>query len=200
MSSKPEPKLLHVPEDWLKRLDLAAMFQTEQPLEVELGSGDGSFLATHAAAQPRRNFIGVERLKGRIIKLDKRGVRMGLENLRLMRIEIGYFVRYLLPPGSVQAFHIYFPDPWPKKRHHKNRLIQDAFMPHAARALVPGGVIYLRTDNAEYFEQMLAVGGRAEGFEPVDTPSELKALRTDFEEHFNKLGVSTNHAAFRLKR
>lgn len=200
MSSKPELKLLHVPDDWLKRLAPAVMFPVEQPLEVELGSGDGSFLAHHAAEHPERNFIGVERLKGRIYKLDKLGVRMGLENLRLMRIEIGYFVQYLLPPGSVRAFHIYFPDPWPKKRHHKNRLFQDAFMPHAAAALAPGGVIYLRTDNLEYFEQMLEVGNRAAGFEPVETPAELKDRRTDFEEHFNARGVPTNYAAFRLKR
>lgn len=199
MSSKPELKLLHVPEDWLQRLDLAGIFPVEQPLEVELGSGDGSFLARHAAAHPERNFIGVERLKGRIYKLDKRGARMGLENLRLMRIEIGYFVRYLLPPGSVRAFHIYFPDPWPKKRHHKNRLIQDAFMPHAAAALAPGGVIHLRTDNLEYFEQMLEVGNRAERFEPFETPAELKNIRTDFEEDFNARGIATNYAAFRLK-
>jgi hypothetical protein len=86
-----------------------------QPLEVELGCGDASFLVEYARRNPAKNFIGVERLLGRLQKLDRKGRRAGLKNLRGVRIESAYFLQYLLPPHSAQALHIYFPDPWPKK-------------------------------------------------------------------------------------
>src|SRR5262245_10749842 len=103
--------LLYRPESWVHPLPLAEMFAESQPLEVELGSGDGSFLAQWAGAHPERNFIGVERLLGRLRKLDRKGQRLGLRNLRVMRIEASYFLEYLLPPESVSALHVYFPDP-----------------------------------------------------------------------------------------
>lgn len=133
------------------------MFAVPRPLEVELGSGDGSFLLAWAAAHPGRNFIGIERLLGRIRKLDRRGRREGLENLRGLRIEAAYALEYLLPPESVEALHVYFPDPWPKRRHHKNRLINEAFPGLAYRVLRAGGVVHLRTDDAAYFERMRVV-------------------------------------------
>ena len=92
---------------------------------------------------------------------------------------------------------IQFPDPWPKKRHHKNRLISEPFPPLAKRLLREGGNVYLRTDNIEYFEQMLEVFGDAKGFEAVETPESLKGLVTDFEQEFNLQGIPTNYAAYR---
>ena len=117
----------------VERIDLAKLFPTAQPLEVELGSGDGSFLAEYARLHPERNFIGVERLLGRIRKLDRKSRRMGLTNLRGVRIESSYFLEYLLPPGSAVALHVYFPDPWPKRKHRRHRLINERF-PAAGRA------------------------------------------------------------------
>ena len=111
----------------LERMDLAAIFPANQPLEVELGCGDGSFLASYAARHPEHNFIGVERLLGRMRKLDRKGRRAGLTNLRGVRIESAYFLEYLLPAHSTTAVHIYFPDPWPKRRHWKKRLINEQF-------------------------------------------------------------------------
>jgi tRNA (guanine-N7-)-methyltransferase len=174
------------------------MFPQAQPLEVELGSGDGSFLAKWAAAQPERNFLGVERLLGRLRKLDRKGQRLGLRNLRLVRIEASYFLGYMLPPDSVRALHIYFPDPWPKRKHRRHRLIQEPFLATIARALEPGGMVYLRTDDADYFEQMLAVFGASARFAPVETPPELMAVVTDFERNFLLRGVSTRRAAYQL--
>src|SRR5471032_2062665 len=109
----------------IEPLVLAEIFPKPQPLEVELGCGDASFLVGYARRNPGRNFIGVERLLGRIQKLDRKGRRDGLVNLRGVRIESAYFLQYLLPPGSASALHIYFPDPWPKKRHRKHRLINE---------------------------------------------------------------------------
>ena len=137
----------------VERLDLAEIFPKPQPLEVELGCGDASFLAEYARRNPARNFIGVERLLGRLKKLDRKGRRAGLANLRGVRIESAYFLQWLLPPHSVSALHIYFPDPWPKKKHRKHRLINEHFPALARAALAPGGKVFLRTDDADYFQQ-----------------------------------------------
>ncbi len=199
MSDSSNESLFHQPASYVERLAYGAMFAQPQPLEVEIGCGDGSFLLAYAARHPERNFLGIERLSGRIGKLDRQGRRAGLKNLSLLRIEAGYFVEYLLVPGSVAVVHVYFPDPWPKKRHHKNRLIQPPFVQELSRALAPGGTVYLRTDNAEYFAQMLEVFGGDTRFQAVETPGELKAVVTDFERHFNAQGIPTNYAAYRLR-
>ena len=180
-----------------ERLDLCLLFPRSQPLEVELGSGDASFLAEYATRHPERNFIGVERLLGRMRKLDRKGHRAGLTNLRGVRIENSYFLEWLLPPGSAAAVHVYFPDPWPKKKHRRHRLINERFPAVARQALSPGGVVYLRTDDADYFAQMREVFAASPSFRETDTPTELAALLTDFERDFHARGVQTRHAAYR---
>jgi tRNA (guanine-N7-)-methyltransferase len=196
--SLPPPNLLIELRSILEPLNITEYFPKAQPLEVELGCGDASFLVNHAKAHPERNFIGVERLGGRIRKLDRKGRRAGLTNLRGVRIESSYFLEYLLPPKSASTLHIYFPDPWPKRRHLKNRFINERFTQIAQRVLVPGGTVYLRTDHADYFEQMTAVFAATTAFHPVETPPELSALLTDFEEEFLKQGLQTNRAAYQL--
>src|SRR5580658_1242240 len=103
----PAASFIHPLESVVERLDLGRMFAQTQPLEVELGSGDGSFLAQYAGRHPERNFIGVERLLGRLRKLDRKAARFGLGNVRAVRIEASYFLEYLLPPASAEAVHIY---------------------------------------------------------------------------------------------
>lgn len=178
-------------------MPLTALFPAAQPLEVELGSGDGSFLVEYARRHPDRNFIGVERLLGRIRKLDRKGRRAGLTNLRGVRIESSYFLEYLLPPHSAQALHIYFPDPWPKRKHRRHRLINERFPTIAQQALAPGGTVFLRTDDRDYFEQMVAVFAASPGFRAVEAPSELAELLTDFERDFRARGVETLRAAYK---
>ena len=183
----------------VETLDLAKFFPQSQPLEVELGSGDASFLAEYAGRHPDRNFIGVERLLGRIRKLDRKGRRAGLTNLRGVRIESSYFLQYLLPPRSASVLHVYFPDPWPKKKHHKYRLINESFPRLARTALAPGGVVYLRTDDQDYFAQMIEVFGASREFQRMETPPELAELTTDFEREFHARGIQTLRAAYQLK-
>lgn len=194
-----DTSLLFTPASYVETLDLAAMFPRSQPVELEIGCGDGGFLAQYAARHPERNFIGLERLKGRLGKLDRRGQRDGLTNLRLVRIEADYFVRYLLPPAGLAAVHIYFPDPWPKKRHHKNRLVKPGFPDDLARVLRPAGCVYLRTDDLDYFTQMREVFDGSPMFTSIETPPELKGVVTDFERDFNAQGIPTNYAAYRLR-
>jgi len=193
------PSLIYELSSIVERLDLAELFTRNQPLEVELGSGDASFLAGYAQRHPDKNLIGVERLLGRMRKLDRKGRRAGLTNLRGVRVESAYFLEYLLPPQSASALHVYFPDPWPKKKHHKNRLINERFLKLARAALAPGGCVYLRTDDAEYFEQMVAVFAANPAFRLVETPAELAALLTDFEKGFLARGVTTLRAAYAVR-
>ena len=204
------------PVSYLDRLDLRQLFAqrtTERPLtppaqpmgereqheiltEVELGTGDGSFLANWAALHPERNFLGAERLLGRLRKADRKIARRGLDNVRLIRLEAAYFVEYLLPVRAVVAFHIYFPDPWPKRKQRKNRLINPRFVQAVAAALAPTGVVYLRTDDRDYFDEMRSVFGGSSLFQEVETPLDLQGVLTDFERGFQAKGVQTLRAAF----
>ena len=179
-------------------LDLSELFPKPQPLEVELGCGDASFLVEYARRHPERNFVGVERLLGRLRKLDRKGRRAGLTNLRGVRIESSYFLEYLLPRHAASALHVYFPDPWPKKRHRKHRLINERFPELVRIALAPHGTIYLRTDDADYFQQMTGVFGASQEFQPIATPPELSELLTDFERDFSSKGIQTLRAAYQV--
>lgn len=200
MSSEPSltkpPGLIYELPSILERIDLARLFAIQQPLEVELGSGDGSFLVEYARQNPSHNFIGVERLLGRIRKTDRKARRAGLANLRGVRIESSYFLERLLPLHSASALHIYFPDPWPKRKHRRHRLVNERFPELAHQALAPGGQVFLRTDDADYFEQMLAVFAGRNDFRPTETPEILSSVITDFEKDFLARGVSTLRAAY----
>ena len=191
--------LIHQFRTILEPLRLADLFPQPQPLEVELGCGDASFLVEYARRQPAKNFIGVERLLGRLQKLDRKGRRASLKNLCGIRIESAYFLRYLLPPHSAAALHIYFPDPWPKKKHRRHRLINEQFPALAHAALAPGGQVFLRTDDADYFEQMNEVFGAAKEFAKVETPLSLAEITTDFERDFNAQGIPTLRAAYQIQ-
>lgn len=194
-----EPSLILRLPSYLFPTDPNSFFPVARPLELEVGSGDGGFLAQWATLHPQLHFIGIERLLGRLRKLDRKGRRLGLENLRLLRVEASYYLKYLLPPSSLQALHIYFPDPWPKRKHRKHRLINETFPSLAARCLETEGVVYLRTDDEPYFQQMIDVFAGAADFEAVETPSELALALTDFEREFMAQGLSTHRAAYRRR-
>jgi tRNA (guanine-N7-)-methyltransferase len=193
----PDSTLIHRLASITEPLSMERVFIRPQPVEVELGSGDGSFLVRYAERHPDRNFLGVERLLGRLRKIDRKALRASLANLRLMRIEASYFLEYLLPRASATALHVYFPDPWPKRKHRKNRLINASFPDLARRVLAPGGTVYLRTDDTDYFLQMNTSFAAQAGFVQMGTPPELRELLTDFERDFHSRGIKTLHAAYR---
>jgi len=190
------PSLLYHLPSILQRIELTNIFPKAQPVEVELGSGDGSFLVEYAALHPEHNFIGVERLLGRIRKMDRKGRRLELTNLLGMRIESSYFLEYLLPAKSAMALHVYFPDPWPKQKHRRHRLINERFPTLARQALEPGGMVYLRTDDQNYLGQIIELFAASPQFRPMATPGELVQLRTDFEKDFEAQGIKTLRAAY----
>ena len=135
---------------------------------------------------------------GRLQKLDKKGRRIGLENTRGVRIESAYFLQYLLPPNTATALHVYFPDPWPKKKHRRHRLINESFPALSRTVLVPGGTVFLRTDDADYFQQMTEVFDSVNIFEKTETPAALAEITTDFERDFNSQGIPTLRATYKL--
>lgn len=198
-AAMPGSSLIYPLDSIIERIELDKLFPACQPLEIELGSGDSSFLVACAARHPERNFIGVERLLGRIRKLDRKGRQAGLGNLRGVRIESAYFLQYLLPPRSASAVHIYFPDPWPKRKHQRHRLINDPFARVVQTALVPGGRIFIRTDDPAYFEQIRRVFETSPAFCAEETPRELAELLTDFERDFLARGIKTLRAAYRSR-
>jgi tRNA (guanine-N7-)-methyltransferase len=197
-SAQPET-LIYKIESIVQRLDFARLFQVTQPVEVELGAGDGSFTNKYAATHRDKNIIAVERLLGRLRKIDKKGRRDSLKNLRCIRIEGSYFLEYMLPRKSVAALHIYFPDPWPKRKHRHHRLVNERFTELAALTLQSKGIVYLRTDDADYFEQMNRVFNANAKFEKIETPRQMLEIVTDFERNFHLRGVPTLAVAYRLK-
>jgi len=122
------------------------------PLVVEIGFGRGEFLLALAAERPERAFLGVEHSGKRVLKMARRVARSGLANLRLIQASGEDVVQELLAPGTVETFWINFPDPWPKKRHHRRRLIQPPFVAALALRLLPGGALQVATDDVAYAE------------------------------------------------
>jgi tRNA (guanine-N7-)-methyltransferase len=138
-------------------LDFSRMFGRTSPVEMEIGSGKGGFLLNRARAHPDRNFLGLEWANKFFRFAADRMARWGLTNVHLMRTDASHLVGRHLPPASIVLLHIYHPDPWPKKRHHRRRLIQPPFATAAVNALAMGGRIAVQTDHAEYFEQIQKV-------------------------------------------
>lgn len=130
------------------------LFGNRFPVELEIGSGKGSFLLRRARNHPQRNFLGIEWANQIHRYAVDRMQRWRVANVRLLRTDADHFMRVLCPRDSLAALHVYHPDPWPKKRHHKRRLIKPAFVEAAVQALVPGGRWAVQTDHAEYFDQI----------------------------------------------
>ena len=193
------PTLIHRLISIIEPLDFEKLFRDSRPVEVELGSGDGSFLVAYASRHRDRNFLGVERLLGRLRKIDRKALRADLINLRLVSIEASYLLKYLVPRESVTALHVYFPDPWPKRKHRKNRLINEAFAGLARQILVPGGTVYLRTDDPDYFAQMTTVFAANPGFFLTPTPPDLSAIITDFEQDFLTKRITILRGAYQRR-
>jgi tRNA (guanine-N7-)-methyltransferase len=179
---------LCAPFDW------RVIFGNDHPVELDLGAGDGGFALSYAQQHPDVNLLAVERLLGRVRKIEKRAARAGIANLRVLRLEFGYTVRYLLPPGSVAVAHILFPDPWPKRRHWDRRLVQPDFLRDLARALRPGGEFRFTTDHAHYFETAQQAVTDARVLERAPEWDWSTDPRTDFQQTFEAEGRATYRA------
>lgn len=189
------PAMAHqfIPPDYFRRLDREEVFHNDAPFEVDLGCGDGSFLIEMAKRHPERNFLGVERLLGRVRKVCRGAERLGLTNVKVLRLEAKYTAEWLLPLGSVSRLHLLFPDPWPKARHHKRRLVQQPFLKALEKILVPEGEFLFKTDHEEYFEWATEEVEAFPGLETKEWPSDaFYYAETDFERQWAAEGRATH--------
>ena len=170
------------------------VFGNDRPVELEIGMGKGTFLVEQAKARPEVNFFGIEWARWFWRYASDRLRRNGCLNARTVRAEASYFLTEFVPDASLSVLHVYFPDPWPKARHHKRRLIQPAFMPLVARVLAPGGRLQVVTDHQGYFEENVepSVCGAA-GLTVVDynrpgSAGEGEFVGTNFERKYAREG------------
>jgi tRNA (guanine-N7-)-methyltransferase len=185
-----------------KTMDFATVFGRDAPTVLEIGFGMGDATAQIAAALPGTNFIGIEVHAPGVGALLKRIGELGLSNLRLVQHDAVEVLASMIPPQSLAGVHIYFPDPWHKKRHHKRRLIQPAWVRQLVTRLAPGGYLHCATDWQPYAEQMLevlsaesALTNSAAGFAPRPD----WRPQTKFESRGLKLGHGVWDLLFRRR-
>lgn len=158
-------------ENLQTKIDFAQVFGRAGPLHIEIGTGKAGFLLNEAKAQPGVNFLGIERAnKFYRYAVDRIG-RWGLTNVRIVRTDAAAFLADSVPDSSVDCFHIYFPDPWPKRRHHKRRFLSEANLQQLLRCLKHGGQLRIATDDGDYFDQiqrLIAAQSRLVGIEAIE--------------------------------
>jgi tRNA (guanine-N7-)-methyltransferase len=192
----PTPTVVIRPPKIDAPLALDDLLDPARPLEIDVGCGKGRFLLARAAAHPDVQFIGIDRMLARIRKVDRKAIRAGLSNVKLLRLEAFYSLQFLLPPHRVRTVYVLFPDPWPKRRHHERRLFGDAFLDVLWSRLVPGGTVQVATDHLDYFAEILR---RLQGdarFRQVPHLVRCEAEQTDFERIFRGQGLPIGECAF----
>lgn len=171
-----------------------AVFGNDRPVEVEIGPGRGDVLLAYATARPGTNFFGIERHWGPAEAILARARAQGLTNVRAIGADARCVIAGLVPPASVAAYHIYFPDPWPKNRHRDRRLADAAFARALRTSLAPGGVVHVATDVPNLLA-LLARSFAAAGLAPrPDLGPDPARPRTTFERKY--AGDGTHHACF----
>lgn len=206
------------------RLDPRAWFaHPDRPFELEIGSGKGTFILEEAKARPDTNFLGIEWAGEFYAYAADRVRRAGLTNVRMLHGDAVEFLRWRCPAGLIRVIHLYFSDPWPKKKHHKNRVVQDRFLSECFRVLGPGGELRIVTDHKDYWAWMEehfvrwcvgeGQGGgptgangpgvppcfERDGFEPPESAGEGELVGTNFERKYTQEGRRF-HAAVLRKR
>ena len=181
------PVIESVPELQVARLDLVQLFGRSAPLHVDLGCGDGSFLCEMAQQFPKRNFLGIERLTKRVEKVRRKAEK--IENVRVLRADTLFAVRYLLPKNSVETFYLLFPDPWPKRRHQFRRIFTRDFLEAIAAALEKHGILRVATDQLDYFHQIELLSHAHLQFQAVAPSLDAVLPVTKFERKFREQDV-----------
>lgn len=161
------PFVIEMPE---APVSWSELFGNERPVELEIGSGKGLFLANAAKQNPGHNFLGVEIAKKYAYKAVERIAKASLANVKMLPGDARRFLNLYVPKGSIEALHIYFPDPWWKTRHHKRRVFCEDFVVDVARALRAGGDFWIATDVGEYFGVMLELMAAHPEFVEQDRP------------------------------
>lgn len=184
--------------DGTKRLDFSEIFGNDHDVVLEIGSGKGRFLLEAARLNPGRNFVGVEKSLHYYRFIEDRLRRHAVANARIVNHDAFLVLKEMTAEKSVTEVHIYFPDPWPRPRERKRRMIRDEVMVEIGRALKDDGVGVYVTDHAEYFKKALPV---LERFFEVDATVGVKRQpRTNYEEKYLVEGRTIHEAIFRRKK
>jgi tRNA (guanine-N7-)-methyltransferase len=189
------PHLLPVP-DPPAPIDWAALFGNDHPVELEVGFGKGQFLLTAALANPDVNFVGVEVVRKYQLFTATRMAKRDLRNVRLACADARLFLRDRVGTGSLRAVHVYFPDPWWKKRHHKRRVFTPEFAAQCERVIAPGGRLLLATDVEEYFGLMREALAPFAGLRPAPEPAPAVDCQTNFERKALEGGRPVSRAVY----
>jgi tRNA (guanine-N7-)-methyltransferase len=190
------PYLLPAP-DPPAPIDWAALFGNDHPVELEVGFGKGLFLLTAALANPAVNFVGVEVVRKYQLFSATRLAKRGLRNVKLACADARLFLRDCVGSASLRAVHVYFPDPWWKKRHHKRRVFTPEFAAQCERVLAPGGRLHVATDVEEYFGLMREALAPLAGLRLVpDGPGDDLEYRTNFERKARERGRPVHRAVY----
>jgi tRNA (guanine-N7-)-methyltransferase len=167
--------------------DSPTIFGRIAPLEVEVGSGKGLFMETASGARPERDFVGIELARKYARFAAARLARLDRKNALIVQGDALRFFREWLGTQAVAAVHVYFPDPWWKKRHRKRRVMQDEFLRDVQRVLEPGGELHFWTDVEEYFHESLAILAACTTLEgPFAAPESPSAHDLDYRTHFER--------------
>ena len=180
-----------------RALSLAQVFGRVAPIILEIGFGNGETLVRSASDSPEVNFLGVEVHLPGLGRCLLQAEDAGLENLRLIQGDAVEVLKNRLPPASLAQVRLFFPDPWPRKRHHKRRLVQPAFVALLLRVLEPDGVFHVATDWAPYAEHIGSVMTASTAFERLSRPPVRDA--TKFELRGSALGHEIWESAYRLR-
>jgi tRNA (guanine-N7-)-methyltransferase len=194
------PGLLIDPAGWTPPFDWGLLFGNAGPVEVEIGCGKGMFLKEAARAHPQVNYLGVERARKYLAVAQTRLERAGASNVRLLRADGLDVLSRWAGARTLRVIHIYFPDPWPKTRHHKRRIFGPALLSLAQRSLCPDGEIRLATDNAPYAEAIRDLfRAAADRFGAVEWPDDdPERFPTNYERKWLRAGRSLWWARYRL--
>ena len=179
--------------------DLQGIFGNARPVELEIGSGKGTFLLARGKARPELNVLGVEWAGSYAAYCADRFRRHGLDNVRMLHADATDFVTHCLPDACLLRVHVYFPDPWPKRKHHRRRSIQLPFVDQLWRVLMPGGQLLIVTDHQAYFQHIRRVLAQARGWCLTNFPTMHDAdgqiVGTNFERKYIAQGRPFYQAA-----
>jgi len=179
-------------------LDGSRLFGSPRPLEAEIGVGKGRFLLAWAAAHPETGFIGVERARVYLQMAAVRSARAALTNVRLVHTTAEDLLFRCLRPGSLAALHVYFPDPWPKRRHQKRRLFRPENVGRMAEVLTPGGLLRIKTDHAGYAAVIAEVVATEPRLEPIATDGAFEGIpASNFEIKYAREARPVRRFAYR---
>lgn len=193
------------PQRAVDGLEWREVFGRTGRIEVEIGIGKGRFLLASATLRPDVLHLGVEWSNEYLRLAERRAERGNLENVRFVRVDANELVRRAIPDASVSAYYVFYPDPWPKKRHHKRRFLQPANVDAMAKTLAPGGWLHVATDHDDYWS---VIGplldahhafARQPDFGGPEFPLPTDGPLTNFEAKYEVEGRSRHRATWRLR-